>query len=165
MELFQNPICYSAIFTREPMSASTLAVVVTTRHCVGTMGTAPLQVCVSPPHTTPLHRGVFASMNTHCVLHRYLAPEMQFGTSIKMVQNKQILRTYLGNGSAPLHVWSLVILSIVLTAIKMLPNNHKIAHNIVQTTILFTFYPLLPHAYCAGTVKIYRIYVVFTNIQ
>ena len=36
----------------------------------------------------------------------------------------------------------LVILSIMLTAVKMLPNNHKIAHNVVQTTILFTFYPL-----------------------
>lgn len=59
----------------------------------------------------------------------------------------------------------LVILSIMLTAVKMLPNNHKIAHNVVQTTILFTFYPLQPHAYCQWTIKKLDVHVVFTNTQ
>lgn len=65
-------------FHSRAQSASTLAVLVTTRQCVGTMGTAPLQVCVA----TSLYRGVFASMNT-LHIHRYLAPELQFLTNDK----------------------------------------------------------------------------------
>ena len=67
------------------------------------------------------------------------------------------------------HILSLlsqfVILNIRLKAIKMLPNNHKIAHNIVQTTILFTFYPQEPHVYCGGTIKIQIGYMLFSQIQ
>ena len=47
----------------------------------------------------------------------------------------------------------------------MLPNNHKIAHNIVQTTILFTFYPQEPHVYCGAIIKIQIGYVLFSQIQ